>query len=99
VLIHTVIGGSGGVGRSVLIGAGKIKPLTTAVLVAAIANVIISYCAVRFLGWGLYGIIAGTICAAIGCFAVWMPWYVMRTLRRMRDGRALEIEIPPPLTP
>jgi O-antigen/teichoic acid export membrane protein len=96
VLLHTVIGGSGSVGRSILIGAGRIKPLTAAVLIAALGNVIVSFCAVRFLGWGPYGIIAGTICAAVGCFAIWMPWYVMRTLRRMRDAPPLPIDLPPP---
>jgi O-antigen/teichoic acid export membrane protein len=92
VLIHTVIGGSGGVGRSILLAVGKVKPFTIAVLTAAVANVIISFCAVRFFDWGLIGIISGTICAAVGCFGIWMPWYVLRTLKRLDGNPVLAVD-------
>ncbi|HWE96320.1 MAG TPA: lipopolysaccharide biosynthesis protein [Tepidisphaeraceae bacterium] len=82
VLIHTVIGGSSAAGRSVLLAMGKVKPYTAGVLIAGATNVIASYCFVKYAGWGLRGIIFGTIIAVVGRCALWMPWYVLRTLRR-----------------
>ena len=81
VLVHTVVGGSGAAGRSILLGMGKVKPFTASVLVAGVANVVLSYVFVRYLGWGLRGIVLGTIIAVVARAAVWMPWYVLRTLR------------------
>lgn len=81
VLIHTVVGGSSAVGRSILLGMGKVKPFTIAVLIAGVSNVVLSYCFVRFLGLGLNGIVLGTICAVVGRCAVWQPWYVWRALK------------------
>jgi O-antigen/teichoic acid export membrane protein len=82
VLIHTVVGGSSAVGRSILLGMGKVKPFTAAVLVAGISNVLLSFVFVRYLELGLRGIIFGTLIAVIGRCAIWMPWYVLRELRR-----------------
>jgi O-antigen/teichoic acid export membrane protein len=82
VLIHTLVGGSSAVGRSVLLGMGKVKPFTIAVLIAGVSNVILSYIFVRHLHLGLNGIIYGTIVVVIARCAIWMPWYVLRTLRR-----------------
>jgi O-antigen/teichoic acid export membrane protein len=81
VLIHTVIGGSSIVGRSILLGMGKVKPFTIAVISAAACNVVLSYCFVKYFELGLKGIIYGTIVAVVGRCAIWMPWYVMRSLR------------------
>jgi O-antigen/teichoic acid export membrane protein len=81
VLVHTVVGGSGAVGRSILLGMGKVKPFTASVLVAGLANVLLSYAFVRFFGWGLRGIVLGTIIAVVARAAVWTPWYVLRTLK------------------
>jgi O-antigen/teichoic acid export membrane protein len=86
VLIHTVIGGSSAVGRSILLGMGKVRAFTAAVLIAGVINVILSYCFVRYCHWGLRGIILGTIVAVVGRCGVWMPWYVVRTLNRSRSG-------------
>jgi O-antigen/teichoic acid export membrane protein len=82
VLISTVVGGSGMVGRSILIGVGKANPFMIAALTAGVANVILSYSFVRFFGWGLRGIVYGTVIVVIARAALWLPWYVMRTLRR-----------------
>jgi hypothetical protein len=82
VLIHTVVGGSASVGRSILLAMGKAKAFAVATLAAGAANVILSYCFVKFGGLGLNGIIYGTIVAVIARCAIWQPWYVMRTLRR-----------------
>jgi O-antigen/teichoic acid export membrane protein len=91
VLIHTVIGGSSAVGRSILLGMGKVKPFTLAVLLGGISNVILSFVFVRYLHLGLRGIVLGTICAVIARCLIWMPWYVMRSLRSER------LPIPSPL--
>jgi O-antigen/teichoic acid export membrane protein len=80
VLIHTVVGGSSAVGRSILLGMGKVWPFTAAALIAGAANVVLSYCLVKFAGLGLNGIVLGTICAVVGRCAVWQPWYIWRSL-------------------
>src|SRR5204863_3463039 len=80
VLVHTIIGGSSAVGRSILLGMGKVKPFTASVLVAGVSNVILSYIFVRHMGLGLKGIVLGTIVAVVARCAVWMPWYVLRGL-------------------
>jgi O-antigen/teichoic acid export membrane protein len=82
VLVHTVVGGSAAVGRSILLGMGKVKPFTISVLVAGVMNVVLSYVFVRYIGWGLHGIVLGTIVAVVARAGVWTPWYVLRTLRR-----------------
>jgi Na+-driven multidrug efflux pump len=81
ILIHTVVGGSSAVGRSVLLAVGKVRPFTIAVLIAGVSNVLLSFVFVRFCGLGLRGIVLGTILAVVGRCGVWMPWYVMRVLR------------------
>jgi O-antigen/teichoic acid export membrane protein len=86
VLIHTVVGGSGAVGRSVLLGMGKVRPFTASVLVAGVANVVLSYVFVRYFGMGLRGIVLGTIVAVVARAGLWTPWYVLRTLKRASAG-------------
>ncbi len=81
VLIHTVIGGSSAVGRSILLAIGKVKPFTIAVLLAGVTNVVLSYIFVRYFHLGLPGIIYGTIIAVTARCGIWMPWYITRTLR------------------
>lgn len=82
VLIHTVVGGSSAVGRSILLGMGKVRPFTIAVLIAGVGNVVLSYILVRYLGLGLKGIIYGTIVVVVARCLLWQPWYVLRSLRR-----------------
>lgn len=82
VLIHTVIGGSSAVGRSILLAIGKVRPFTLSVLIAGIANVILSFSFVRFFHLGLAGIILGTIVAVTARCGIWMPWYTLRMLNR-----------------
>jgi len=81
VLIHTIVGGSSAVGRSILLGMGKVKAFTISVLIAGVGNVLLSYMFVRHFNLGLRGIIYGTIIVVIARAGIWMPWYVMRTLR------------------
>jgi O-antigen/teichoic acid export membrane protein len=82
VLIHTVVGGSSAVGRSVLLGMGRVRAFTISVLIAGIMNLALSYTFVRHLNLGLNGIVLGTIAVVVARAGVWMPWYVLRTLAR-----------------
>ena len=82
ILIHTIIGGTGIVGRSILLGMGRVAPFTASVLIAGVSNVLLSILFVDHFHMGLRGIILGTICAVVGRCAIWMPWYVMRTLKK-----------------
>jgi O-antigen/teichoic acid export membrane protein len=84
VLIPTVIGGSAAVGRSILLAIGKVRAFTTAVLLAGISNVVLSYSFVKFGGMDLRGIILGTIVVVVARCAIWMPWYVLRSLRQLQ---------------
>ena len=86
VLIHTVVGGSSAVGRSILLGMGRVKPFTISVLIAGVMNVVLSYIFVRHLDLGLRGVVLGTIVVVVARAGIWMPWYVLRTLRRERAG-------------
>ena len=81
-LIHTVIGGSSAVGRAILLAIGKVRPFALSVLIAGIANVALSFTFVRFCHLGLRGIVLGTIVAVTARFALWMPWYTLRVLKR-----------------
>ena len=84
ILIGTVIGGSscGRVTASVLIGMGKIKPFTIAAIIAGVANAIASFCFVKYTRKiSGCGILYGTLIAVVGRCGLWMPWYVLKTLR------------------
>ena len=85
VLVNTVIGGSSAVGRSILLGMGRVRAFSIAVVIAAITNVIFSFIFVKYCHLGLYGIVLGTIVAVVGRCLVWMPWYVLRTLGIQTD--------------
>jgi O-antigen/teichoic acid export membrane protein len=80
-LISTVVGGSGMVGRSILIGMGKAGVFTVSALMAGVANVVLAVVMVR-LGYGLRGIVTATAIVVIARAGVWLPWYVLRTLGR-----------------
>jgi O-antigen/teichoic acid export membrane protein len=82
VLVNTVIGGSSAVGRSILLGMGRVRVFSIAVILAGVTNVIFSYFFVRYCGLGLYGIVLGTIVAVAARCGIWMPWYVLRTLKQ-----------------
>jgi len=94
VLIHTTIGGSAMVGRSVLLAAGKFTPFAISVLLAGAINVIFSFIFVKYFQLGLAGIIYGTIIAVVSRCLLWMPWYVMKSLREVREIPAEIVETP-----
>jgi O-antigen/teichoic acid export membrane protein len=91
VLIHTTIGGSSAVGRSILLAIGKVRAFTAAALVAGAVNVLLSWFFVAKLGLGLRGIVYGTIIAVVGRCAVWMPWYTMRCLKRAASEKVQRV--------
>lgn len=98
VLIHTVIGGSSAVGRSILLGMGKVKPFTIAALSAGVANVMLAFVFVKYLNLGLRGVVYATILVVTARCAVWMPWYVTSSLRRSPDPvREISPLVEPPL--
>jgi Na+-driven multidrug efflux pump len=82
VLVNTVIGGSSAVGRSILLGMGRVRIFSIAVIIAGVTNVLFSYIFVKYCHLGLKGIVLGTIVAVVARCLLWMPWYVLRTLRR-----------------
>jgi O-antigen/teichoic acid export membrane protein len=98
VLVHTVIGGSAAVGRSILIGMGKVRAQAAAALVGGVGNVTLALIFVYLLDLGLIGLILATVVAVTARCAIWQPWYVLRTLRRrgeiQLDASAL---LPPPV--
>lgn len=96
VLIHTVVGGSSAVGRSILLGIGKVKPFTISVLIAGVANVMLSYVFVRYFDLGLRGIVLGTIIVVVARAGIWMPWYVLKTLRTAQPAEPIAVVVPPP---
>jgi O-antigen/teichoic acid export membrane protein len=86
ILISTVVGGSSAAGRAVLLGAGRTRAFTSAALLAGVANVILSFCFVRFMHLGLAGIVLGTVVVVVARCGIWMPWYVLRTLKHPTPG-------------
>ena len=94
VLIHTTIGGSAMVGRSVLLAGGKFTLFAISVLLAGAINVIFSFIFVKYFQLGLAGIIYGTIIAVVSRCLLWMPWYVMKSLREVREIPAEIVETP-----
>lgn len=93
VLIHTVLGGAAGTSRAVMLAAGRYRAYTTAALVGGVANVLGVFCVLGMVGWGaqdalkwaMGGVVGVTILTVGVRCGVWMPWYVMRLLRRMEQ--------------
>jgi O-antigen/teichoic acid export membrane protein len=96
VLVNTVLGGSSAVGRSILLAVGKVRPFTIAALTSGAANVACSYLFVRYLNLGLKGIVLGTVVAVVGRCVLWMPWYVLSTIRATGN---IEPLMPLPVVP
>ena len=81
VLLHTVIGGTAAIGRSVLFGIGRIKAYTIAAVAGGVANVILAIAFVTLTDLGLKGIVLATVITVTMRCAIWMPWYTLRALR------------------
>ena len=81
VMIHTVIGGSAGVGRSILFGLNRAKAYTAAALIGGVANVGLAILLVTHTSLGLKAIVLATIITVAVRCGIWMPWYILKTLR------------------
>lgn len=81
VLVHTVIGGTSSIARSVLFGIGRIKTYTIAAVIGGVANVLLAILFVTQTNWGLKGIVFATIITVTVRCGIWMPWYTLRALR------------------
>ncbi|MFT3788690.1 MAG: MATE family efflux transporter [Tepidisphaeraceae bacterium] len=81
VLIHTVLGGTAGVGRAALIGIGRHRAYAVSALVGGLMNVALAFVAVYILKLGLPGVAWATVIAVGLRCAAWMPWFVMRATR------------------
>jgi O-antigen/teichoic acid export membrane protein len=82
VLLNTIIGGSSAPARALLLAMGRARAFTTAALLAGLANVIASFIFVHFFHLGLPGIVLGTLLAVIARCGIWMPWYMLRSIRQ-----------------
>ena len=81
VLLHTVLGSGGGVGRSTMLAMGRAGTYAASVLAGGLLNIILSVAFV-YAGLGLSGVILGTVISiALRC-VLWMPWYIRRALKR-----------------
>jgi O-antigen/teichoic acid export membrane protein len=86
VLLHTIIGGTAGIGRSVLLGMGKIQAYTISALLGGLLNIALVFLFAFWFQWHIAGLIVATILSVTIRCAIWMPWYVMRSIRtRERD--------------
>lgn len=88
VLLHTVIGGTAGVGRATLLAMGRFRAYTISAVLGGLLNVGLALFFVVGLGWGLRGVALATVIAVFARCAVWMPWYVLRCLRTDADRPA-----------
>ena len=80
VLVHTVLGSAAGVGRATLVGVGRAGQYAVLVLVGGVVNVAVSVGFVT-LGWGVAGVVAGTVVSvALRCLVA-TPMLVWRAAR------------------
>ncbi|HEX8324586.1 MAG TPA: MATE family efflux transporter [Tepidisphaeraceae bacterium] len=82
VMIHTVIGGTATVGRSVLLGIGRVRAYTLSAVAGGVTNAVLATLVVTQTSLGLPGIVYATILTVAVRCGLWMPWYILRCLRR-----------------
>lgn len=78
VLVHTVVGGSSGIGRNVLLAMGRAGPLMVSALIGGLANVALGALLAGPAGLGLRGVVLATIIVVTARCTLWMPWYILR---------------------
>lgn len=83
VMVHTVVGGSASIGRSVLFGMGRVKPYAIGAIVGGAANVGLAVLFLTTTDLGLKGIILATIITVTIRCLVWLPVYVMWSIRQV----------------
>lgn len=84
VLVHTVIGGSSGVGRAVILAAGRYRTYAGVALGFGLVNLAGAATVLWGTGWGVKGVVGVTVATVAVRCGIWMPWYVWRTLRAFR---------------
>jgi len=89
VMIHTVIGGASGVGRSMLIALGKVRSLALSAIVGGLCNVLLAILFVGVLELGIHGVVYATILSVGARCVFWMPWKVLRTIGELNAAAAL----------
>lgn len=89
VLVHTVIGGTAGIGRAVLLGAGKYRAYAGVALGFGVVNAAGAAGVLVATDWGVRGVAGVTIVTVLARCGVWMPWYTLRTLREMRGKKGV----------
>lgn len=82
VMLHTVIGGTAAVGRSVLLGIGEVQAYTLSAIAGGVANALLATLVVTQTSLGLRGIVLATVVTVFVRCGLWMPWYTLRCLRR-----------------
>ena len=88
VLIHTVVGGSGGIGRAILLTTGHTLAFAFSAVVGGVANIALALLALQ-MGFGLRGVVMATVLTVTLRCGFWMPWYVLRVaLPRVQRGSA-----------
>jgi O-antigen/teichoic acid export membrane protein len=88
VLVHTVVGGTAVTGRAVLLAAGRVRALTVSALLAGAGNVLLGLALVTLTPLGARAVVLATIVVVTLRCLVWMPWYVLRTLREIDPLRS-----------
>jgi O-antigen/teichoic acid export membrane protein len=90
VLIHTVIGGTAGIGRAVLLGLGKFAAYTVSAVLGGLFSITLAYVLLRYTSVGLIGVpIATSIAVFLRC-AIWMPAYILKVLRTPDADRSFQ---------
>jgi O-antigen/teichoic acid export membrane protein len=85
VLVHTVIGGTAGIGRAVILAAGRYRTYAAVALGFGVLNAAGAATALK-AGWGVKGVVMVTIVTVSVRCLIWMPWYTMRTLGRLEKA-------------
>lgn len=83
--LHTIIGGSSAPARAILFAAGRAKAFAISAVMAGLLNVGISFLLVRYTTMGLWGVVLGTVVAAVLRCLVFLPWYTWRTLENLQS--------------
>lgn len=97
VLVHTVIGGTAGIGRAVLLAAGRYRTYALVALAFGVANATGAAIVLK-AGWGVPGVVWVTIVTVSARCLLWMPWYTLRMLARLETAgvAAMEPNAPKP---
>ncbi len=80
ILLHTILGSAAGVGRATLVAVGYARSYAVVVLLGGAINVALSLWFVH-LGWGIAGVIWGTIISVAARCLVALPLLVRRATR------------------